>query len=517
MRVLVGGEPAGLLYVHRDQINFKVPQSVPMEGTVGLQVVHRDQASEVVQIAAGMAPLRLISPEPAFTNMPIWVQVVIPPNRGAYVQYPYSYGPGDIGCNELQLRRDGRLVKRTIPGRVGGGIGSGQMCGSGSFGDGYENRLPLHLAYRIEEPGNYEVRLNMGRSYGWDRALSDEGVFIQSEWTPLRVEASTESQRRQWLNAITKNPPVAPAELVGDYLPNILGVPDRQSLTAIVQQLYHLHSSVTWFAQGALGYWSALEALAAVDRAFEQRGPSTAVVRWLLTQRTNGVEPLPVIEASLPYLQSSDPVALRGAVSAVRSLSSQQVSDMPPDLRARAVAAMIAAEKYVLASGDYETAQDYVQSLAIFGDERAAPILWRFVGEGMALGASLDAIARLARPEDLPKLAAFIDVTQMPRDYYYQTDSLLGTLTTAYGADAVPYVKRIIQKTDRASLRDDAGNALVSANLPETWAFIADAIENDAVYKADLMRYIGARYPDSNATQASMLALAKRLAAGHKP
>ena len=178
---------------------------------------------------------------------------------------------------------------------------------------------------------------------------------------------------------------------------------------------------------------------------------------------------------------------------------------------------MIAAEKYVLASGDYETAQDYVQSLAIFGDERAAPILWRFVGEGMALGASLDAIARLARPEDLPKLAAFIDVTQMPRDYYYQTDSLLATLTTAYGADAVPYVKRIIQKTDRASLRDDAGNALVSANLPETWAFIADAIENDAVYKADLMRYIGARYPDSNATQASMLALAKRLAAGRRP
>ena len=142
----------------------------------------------------------------------------------------------------------------------------------------------------------------------------------------------------------------------------------------------------------------------------------------------------------------------------------------------------------------------------------------RYCGDSSANAIrGFDAIARLARPEDLPKLAAFIDVTQMPRDYYYQTDSLLGTLTTAYGADAVPYVKRIIQKTDRASLRDDAGNALVSANLPETWAFIADAIENDAVYKADLMRYIGARYPDSNATQASMLALAKRLAAGHKP
>lgn len=517
VRVLVGGEPAGLLYVHRDQINFKVPQSVPMEGTVGLQVVHRGQASEVVQIVAGMAPLRLILPEPAYTNMPIWVQVVIPPNRGADIQYPYSYGPSDIGCNELQLRKDGRLLEKTAPGPVGSGVGSGPMCGSGSYGNGHGNRLPLHLFYRIEEPGDYEVRLNMGRARPWTRALTDEEIFIQSEWTPLRVGASTDGQRRQWLDAMTQNPPVAPADVVGDYLPNILGVPDGQSLAAVVEQLYHLHSRVTWFAQGALGYWPAEEALAAVNGAFEQRGPSAAVVRWLLMQRANGVEPLPVVEASLPYLQSSDPVVLRGAVSAVRSLSWQQLSDMPSDVKTQAVEAMIAAEKHVLAAGDDETSQDYAQGLGSLGDERATPILWRFVDEGIALGASLDAIARIARPEDLPKLAAFVGIKHMPRDYYYQTDSLLGTLTTAYGADALPFVEHLIQQTDNAALQDAAGRALVYYDLPEAWAFIADAIENDAPYKADVMRYIGARYPESNATQAAMLALAKRLAAGPRP
>lgn len=517
VRVLVGGEPAGLLYVHRDQINFKVPQNVPMEGTVGLQVVHRAQASAVVQIEAGLAPLRLILPERAFTNMPIWVRVEIPPNRASPIRYPYPMGPWDIGCNELLVRKDGRLLETMPVTRQAGGAFAGQICGSSSLGDRYENRLPLHMRYRIEEPGDYEVRLSIGHAFASGRVLTEAEVAIQSEWMPLRVEASADDQRRDWLTELTRNPPASPEELIGDYLPSILGVPDERSLEAVVEQLYHPHSRVTWFAQGALGYWPAPDALSAVKQAFERKGPSSAVVRWLLTQRTNGAEPLPIIEASLPYLRSSDPVALQGAVSAVRSLGWLQVSDMSPDLSTRIVDAMIASEKYVLAAGDHETSQDYVQGLAIFRDDRTRPILWRFVDEGIALGASLDAIARIARPEDLPKLAAFIGVEHMPRDYYYQTNSLLGTLVTAYQADALPYVKRVIQETDNATLRDVAGSALVEADLPEVWAFIAEAIAEDAPYKADVMRHIAARYPASNATEAAMLALAKRLAAGQKP
>jgi hypothetical protein len=517
VRVMVGGEPAGLLYVHRDQINFKVPQNVPLEGTVGLQIVHRGQSSEVVQIAAGLAPLRLILPEPAFTNMPIWVQVKLPPNRGAYIQYPYSYWPADIGCNELQLRKDGRLLERTAPARGGAGVHSGPICGSGSYGNGYGNRLPLHLLYRIEEPGDYEVRLKMGRTLVWNRALTDDEVFIQSEWTPMRVEAATQEHRRQWLGVISKNPPVAPADVTGDYLPNILGVPDAHALQAVVDLLYHPHYGVGWSAQGALSYWSVPEALEAVQRTSERRGPSAAAIRWLLMQRTSGVDFLTVVEASLPYLRSSDFVALQGAISAVRSLSGPQISKMPPGLRGRAFAAMIAAERYVLATGDHDTSQDYVQGLAVFRDDRAAPILWRFVDEGIALGPSLQAIALLARPEDLPRLAAFIGVKHMPPDYYSHTNGLIEALVPAYGAEALSHIQRVIKETDDPSLRDDAGRALVSADLPEAWVFIAEAIENDAPYKADVMRYIGARYPESNATQEAMLALAKRLAAGSRP
>jgi len=517
VRVLVGGEPAGLLYVHRDQINFKVSQSVPMEGTVGLQIIHGDQASMVVQVEAGLAPLRLILPERAFTNMPIWVGVVIPPNRGAYIEYPYSGGPGDIGCNELLVRKDGQLLKNIPTTRFGGGVSSGNICGSSSSGDGYDNRLPLHLVHRIEEPGDYEVRLNMSNRPVWDRALTDEEIFIQSDWTPLKVEASRPGQRRTWLDAITREPPIAGPDVIADYLPSILGVPDEQSLEAVVEQFYHLHSGVKWYAQHSLDYWPLPEALAAVERTFKLRGPSVTAVNWLLAQRTNGVDPLAVVERSLPYLRSSDPAVLRGAVSAVYSLGWLGVLDERPDMRSKAASAMIAAERFVRASGDYETSQDYTQSLGMLGEERAVPILWRLADEGIALGASLVALAHIAQPEDLPKLAAFLDLKNMPRGYYYQVHTLLGSIASAYGAEAILYVERIIEGTDDLSLRDGAGSFLVSVDLPEAWAFIAKAIENDAAYKADLMRYIGAHYPGANATQASMLALAKRRAAGLKP
>jgi len=120
-------------------------------------------------------------------------------------------------------------------------------------------------------------------------------------------------------------------------------------------------------------------------------------------------------------------------------------------------------------------------------------------------------------PKELCGVRVLVGVKHMPRDYYYQTNSLLGTLVTAYQADALPYVKRVIQETDNKALRDVAGSALVYADLPEVWAFIAEAIAEDAPYKADVLRHIAARYPASNATEAAMLALAKRLAAGQEP
>lgn len=517
VRVLVGGEPAGLLYVHRDQINFKVPQSVPMEGTVGLQVVHGNQASQVVQIEAGLAPLQLVLPEHAFTNMPIWVQVKIPPNRASPIRYPYPMGPWDIGCNELLVRKDGRLLETMPATQQSGGVFAGQICGSSSLGDRYENRLPLHIRYRIEEPGDYEVRVSIGHAFASGRALRQEEVAIQSEWTPLRVEAKKGDQRRDWLTELTRNPPTAPEDLIGDYLPSILGVPDAQSLAAVIAQLYHLHPRVAQYSAQALSYWPKPQVAQALQRVVEQRGACEAVVDWLLAWKTDQADPLSVVEAALPFLHSSDPVRLRGALQAVRGVAALEDSPTRDELRAKAAAILLEVERNVVASGDPESQRQYADRLGYFRDARAVPILWRFVDEGIAFSPSLRALAMIARPVDLPKLAAFLFVPNMPRDYYSQVGHLPEELAQSYGVEAFWYLERLIQETDNRRLRRSAAEGLVAADHPAAWAFIAAALEMNAPYKTELMETLVPRYREASESEAAMLALAKRLAAGQKP
>lgn len=51
--VRVGGVPAGLLYVSAGQINFKVPQQTPIEGTAEVQVIVQGQPGPVAVVSLG--------------------------------------------------------------------------------------------------------------------------------------------------------------------------------------------------------------------------------------------------------------------------------------------------------------------------------------------------------------------------------------------------------------------------------------------------------------------------------
>ncbi|MCP5109800.1 MAG: hypothetical protein GY953_03075, partial [bacterium] len=54
--VRVGGIAAGLLYVHARQINFKVPQELPLEGAVEVRVSHKGRAGPAVRVKLGDGP-----------------------------------------------------------------------------------------------------------------------------------------------------------------------------------------------------------------------------------------------------------------------------------------------------------------------------------------------------------------------------------------------------------------------------------------------------------------------------
>src|SRR5882762_7368136 len=53
-QVLVGGVPAGLLYVQERQINFKVPQETPVKGTAEVRVIYKGQSSQPVKLPLGL-------------------------------------------------------------------------------------------------------------------------------------------------------------------------------------------------------------------------------------------------------------------------------------------------------------------------------------------------------------------------------------------------------------------------------------------------------------------------------
>src|SRR5580700_9169621 len=49
VQVFVGGEAAGLLYVQAKQVDFKVPQNIPLEGAVEIKVVYQGLSSPGVE------------------------------------------------------------------------------------------------------------------------------------------------------------------------------------------------------------------------------------------------------------------------------------------------------------------------------------------------------------------------------------------------------------------------------------------------------------------------------------
>ena len=165
VQVMFGETASGLLYVQEGQINFKVPQEAAMEGTAPLRVVYQGRSSATVEMHLGLELATLSLEQPAHVGGPVWVHVQAPPFPWyGDVQYPVGVHPADFGCHELAVRRNGTMLP-LIPMRATGGIANGLMCGKISIGRElqHKNRLPLHLQYRFDKPGIYEVRYTRRR------------------------------------------------------------------------------------------------------------------------------------------------------------------------------------------------------------------------------------------------------------------------------------------------------------------------------------------------------------------
>ena len=108
-------------------------------------------------------------------------------------------------------------------------------------------RIPLHFQYRFDRPGTYEVR------YTFRKGLDpSEPPDVQSGWTPIQILPGSPSERARWLAETAAHAPTDAVDLLTDFLPAILGIPDEPSLQLLCQYLYHPDTLVRQFAMYGL-------------------------------------------------------------------------------------------------------------------------------------------------------------------------------------------------------------------------------------------------------------------------
>jgi hypothetical protein len=250
--VTIGGQKAGLLYVQNRQINLRVPLRAPTEGMIDFVVTYNGRSSVRVPVRFAVSATSLKLTAPAYVDMPIWIEVNLPyPHRS--LRYPVTIRPADFGGHRFEVRRNGIVLPQLKPKRgmliddtgpsAPGSIGGGRLLGLPSEPKN-ASRLPLHLLYRFDRPGVYEVRYT-----GHDE---DNQILVRSPWLRFIVKPFPAAKRAAWLATMRESAPSDPVELVSDFLPSLLVVPDHTVLSMLKGYLHNPDSLVREYAKHAI-------------------------------------------------------------------------------------------------------------------------------------------------------------------------------------------------------------------------------------------------------------------------
>ncbi len=470
VQVWVGDKQAGLLYVAENQINLQLPQDSAENGLVELRVVYQGRSSSVM-LPAGFEKTTVSLDQPAYTGMPVWLKVKMPRASGQ-VEYPDILGPAAFGCNEVEVRRDGQPLTRQA-GSVWNDIGafSGNACGTSVPVEfmSHKGRLPIHLLYRFDVAGTYEVRFT--------RYDAGRAVIAESEWTPLVVQAWRADQRAKWLDELRRQHPMDPAELVTDVLPAVMGYPDDASLEILMSYLDHPERSVRAFAIRGLHYWPDDVVAARLVDFVRKKGPTEQVIDRLLRvdPGLRNARSAEIVKASLPYLASESPALIGGAVDTIRSLQPARDEDLSR--------AMLQAADHVMRTADSQDVVTFVMLLAQKHDEQIHQFLWRYASPDIAFGSPgayvpfnqvVGEIARFHDPADLPRLTALLE--RSGSDNSALANRLIvvaSVLYENYGAAAVPYLEQVLREWPASDMVTRVSEqALLKAGDPVAYRFL---------------------------------------------
>jgi hypothetical protein len=293
VQVLIGGEPAGLLYVSERQINFNLPQQSPDGGTVELRVLYNGRSSAPVKMPAGFKKIAISLDQPAYSDMPVWIRIDLPFEFTGLMRYPFVLSPAGSGCNEVEVRRNGQLLPPLSSSNWTRylSVMPGNICGSyvEPTNGAKPGRLPLLLLYRFDAAGTYEVRFTL-RHRPIDVSQRGE-IRAESEWTPIESFPSKPNQHADWLDGLQRSMQSDRASFLSDVLPGVVGFADDASLEIVLRCLYHSEAAVRFYALNGLSYWPGQSTSPRLLAMLQSRGPNEEVIRYL--SRQNAVSALP--------------------------------------------------------------------------------------------------------------------------------------------------------------------------------------------------------------------------------
>jgi len=489
VQVLLDGTPIEVQYTNDVLINARMPDASPNQPVSHLVVVSSGLRSVPVEVRR-MPENAVISLDGvARVDGPVWIHVDL--SRGLGVSYPSMARPWDFACDGFEVRRNGNLLP-PIPHPMLGMIYSGPPCpGTAGLSDGKsQSRLPLHLQYRFNEPGTYEVRLTHYGDFG--RRADD--VRIQSDWTPIHVLPSTP-------RAAIGLHPQEPSAVVRDFLPTLLARPDDEALNILLEYLYHASPRVRSYAADALYYWPDAIVEPRLLATLHANGPSPVVAARLKAHVSE------VVAASMDYFFSDDPVLFQGAIAAAR-LALAEDSEANTQLRARVEERLTALATGNLWRTDGQTTIDIIALLGQIHTERVHNLLWNLADHHTGGEQALIAITWQKDPKDLPRLTDFLLAQPVGEKGEPSFSSLPNLMHNSFGDAALPSLRAVLEKARPVSLRLRCAEELMRANDPAGFAFAVDAIEHGREWKLQVREFANNQFPDArNMTDADLTKL----------
>ncbi len=286
------------------------------------------------------------------------------------------------------MRRHGVLLQRTSarhplpadtsgPGTYGT-VGRGSLLGLPHEPEG-PRRLPLHLLYRFDRPGLYEIRY-----IGYDfRYPVEKHILVRSPWIQMQVKPLPPGKRQAWLSSMRSAKPSDPVEWLSDYLPSLLAVPDATVLPLLKDALYHPNGLVRQYTVNALSLFDDKLLSSWIPLVIQANGPATELAYMLSWRRglfeRRGSD---IVRAVLPYLKSTSPVSTAGALQTLYFLKWQYDWTGNPEIPGLMDRAVCSEADRLIGTHNAQILQPLALYLGMWKSDTSRRLLQRLVAEG---------------------------------------------------------------------------------------------------------------------------------------